>query len=155
MIQELFTNIARLSIKMRIYRAIQAAGSETGELKDRELLILEILKTQGSMSMSDLLRFFPGVKQSTLSTDVKRLRAELELVDMKVDRSDMRVHLIELSRKGDEKVGEIQAQRAKTYHPLATAIGDAPDELALLNSVVDRAIQLVDREITQHSESGA
>ena len=153
MIQQLFTNIARLSIKMRIYRAIEAAGSEAGELKDRELLILEILKTQGSMSMGDLLRFFPGVKQGTLSTDVKRLRAELELVDMKVDKNDMRIHLIELSREGEEKVKEIQAQRAKTYQPLATAIGNEPDELALLNRVVERAIQLVDGEINQHAES--
>ncbi|MBS3756179.1 MAG: hypothetical protein KGY56_10830 [Desulfobacterales bacterium] len=154
MIQTLFTNIARLSIKMRIYRAVQAAQSETGELKDRELLILEILKTQGPMSMTDLLRFFPGVKQSTLSTDVKRLRSQLELVDMKVDRNDMRIHLIELSEKGEEKVKEIQDQRAKTYQPLATAIGNEPDELALLNRVVERAIDLVDREVTRHAESG-
>lgn len=152
MIQELFNNIARLSIKMRIYRAVQTAGTETGELKDRELLILEILRMQGPMSMSDLLRYFSGVRQSTLSTDVKRLRAELDLVDMKVDKNDMRIHLIELSKKGEEKVKESQAQRAKTYHPLATAIGDDPDELALLNSVVERAIRLVDQELSQNNE---
>jgi len=40
----LFTNIARLSIKMRILRAIQAADSDAGQLKDREILILELLK---------------------------------------------------------------------------------------------------------------
>lgn len=154
MMEALFHNIARLSIKMRIYRAIQAAGTEAGELKDRELLILEILKMQGPMSMGDLLRFFSGVKQSTLSTDVKRLRSELELVDMRVDRNDMRIHLIELSPRGEEKVREIQAQRAKTYHPLAKAIGGEPGELALLNRVVERAIRLVDEEITQHAQSG-
>jgi DNA-binding MarR family transcriptional regulator len=153
MIQDLFTNIARLSIKMRIYRAIEAAGSEAGELRDREMLILEILSTQGPMSMSDLLRFFPGVRQSTLSTDVKRLRSELEMVDMKVDRNDMRVHLIELSQKGREKVAEIKARQARSYKPLAAAIGDEPDEIAVLQRVVDRAIELVDREITRHAES--
>lgn len=153
MIQNLFNNIAGLSIKMRIYRAIQAAGSETGELKDRELLILETLKIQGPMSMTELLRFFPGIKQSTLSTDVKRLRSELELVDMKVDRDDMRIHLIELSAKGDEKVKEAQAQRAKTYQPLAAAIGNNPDELSLLNRMVKRAIDLVDQELARHAQS--
>lgn len=153
MIQDLFTNIARLSIKMRIYRAIEAAGSEAGELKDREMLILEILSTQGPMSMSDLLRFFPGVRQSTLSTDVKRLRSELEMVDMKVDRNDMRVHLIELSQKGHEKVAEIKDRQARSYKPLAAAIGDEPDEIAVLQRVVDQAIELVDREITRHAES--
>ena len=153
MIQDLFASIAQLSIKMRIFRAIQAAGSQTGELKDREMLILEILNTQGPMSMSDLLRFFPGIRQSTLSTDVKRLRADLELVDMKVDRKDMRIHLIELSEKGEEKVREIKAQRAKSYQPLAAAIGNDTDEIAVLRQVVARAIELVDDEITQHAES--
>jgi DNA-binding MarR family transcriptional regulator len=152
-IRRFFQNVAQLSIKMRIFRAIQTAGSETGELKDREILILELLNTQGPMSMTDLLHFFPGIKQSTLSTDVKRLRAELDLVDMTVDRNDMRIHRIELSAKGRAKVEEIQQQRAQSYEPLATAIGDVPDEIEVLNRVVERTIQLVDQKINQHAEA--
>jgi DNA-binding MarR family transcriptional regulator len=153
MINGLFTNIAKLGIKMRIYRAVQIADSDAGVLKDREILILELLKTQGSMSMTDLSQFFPGVKQSTLSTDIKKLRTELDLIDMKVDKHDMRIHLIELSDKGLEKINEIKAQRAKSYIPLAEAIGNDPDEIALLNKVVARAISLVDREISDFAES--
>lgn len=153
MINGLFTNIAKLGIKMRIYRAVQIADSDAGVLKDREILILELLKTQGSMSMTDLSQFFPGVKQSTLSTDVKKLRTELDLIDMKVDKHDMRIHLIELSDKGLEKINEIKAQRAKSYIPLAEAIGNDPDEIELLNKVVARAIALVDREISDFAES--
>lgn len=153
MIEQLFTNIAKLGIKMRIYRAIQSADTETGELKDREILILELLKMQGSMSMGDLQRFFPGVKQSTLSLDIKKLRSTLELIDMKVDKDDMRIHLIELSEKGYDKVKEIQAQRARSYIPLATAIGDDADEIALLNEVIDRATTLVDEEINRFADS--
>ena len=154
MVEQLFTNIAKLGIKMRIYRAIQIADSDAGNLKDREILILELLKTQGPMSMGDLLRFFPGVKQSTLSIDIKKLRTELDLVDMTVDKKDMRIHLIELSEKGVDKVKEIQAQRAKSYIPLATAIGNDTDEIKLLNTVVDRATALVDEEINRFAESG-
>jgi DNA-binding MarR family transcriptional regulator len=153
MIHQLFTSIAKLGIKMRIYRAIQIADTETGELKDREILILELLKTQGSMSMTDLSRFFPGVKQSTLSTDIKKLRTDMDLIDMTVDKNDMRIHLIELSDKGVEKVKEIQSQRAMSYAPLATAIGNDPDEIELLNRVVERAIVLVDKEINRFAES--
>ena len=32
--------------------------------------------------------------------DIKRLRSDLDLIDMTVSRTDMRVHLIELSEKG-------------------------------------------------------
>lgn len=149
---ELFARIAKLGIKMKIFRAIQVEDSLIGALKDREILILELLRTQGPMSMGDLLRFFPGVQLSTLSTDIKRLRVELDLVDMTVDKKDMRIHLIELSGKGLEKFKEIQAQRAKSFHPLSSAIGDDPDEINLLNRVVSRALALLDEEITQFAE---
>jgi len=153
MVHGLFTNIAKLGIKMRIYRAVQIADSDAGVLKDREILILELLKTQGSMSMTELSQFFPGVKQSTLSTDIKKLRTELDLIDMKVDKHDMRIHLIELSDKGLEKINEVKDQRAKSYIPLAQAIGNDPDEIALLNKVVTRAIALVEQEINNFAES--
>jgi len=150
---QLFSNIAKLGIKMRVFRAIQIADTDAGALKDREILILELLKTQGSMNMTELSRFFPGVKLSTLSTDIKKLRSELDLIDMKVDKHDMRIHIIELSEKGFAKVQEILAQRAKTYIPLSKAIGDDPDELELLNRIVDRAIMLVDGEINSFADA--
>jgi DNA-binding MarR family transcriptional regulator len=149
---ELFTNIARLGIKMRVYRAIQMADSDAGALKDREILILELLKIQGAMSMTQLLHFFPGVNFSTLSMDVKRLR-NLDFVDVKVDKNDMRIHLIELSDKGVDKVTEIRAQRAKSYIPLAAAVGKKPEDLKLLNRVVEKAIVLVEKEINKFAES--
>ena len=153
MITDLLTDIAKLGIKMRIFRAIQMADSDAGILKDREILILEILKTQGPMSMTELSNFFPGVRQSTLSTDIKKLRTELDLIDMKVDKNDMRIHLIELSDKGSEKIDEIKSQRARSFIPLAKAIGTDPDEITFMNQVVRRAIALVDQEINVFAES--
>ena len=138
---------------MRIYLAVQSADSEAGALKDREILILELLRSQGPMSMTELARFFPGVKLSTLSTDIKKLRVEMDFIHMKVGRKDMRVHLIELSEKGVEKVREIKTQKAKSYIPLAKAIGRNPEEIEFLNRIVNRAITLVDEEINQFAES--
>jgi DNA-binding MarR family transcriptional regulator len=152
MMNTLFTNIVRLGIKMRIYRAIQSAGSSAEELKEREALILELLKIQGSMSMTQLSHFFPGVNLSTLSTDVKRLR-NLGFIDVNVDKNDMRIHLIELSENGLAKVAEIRAQRAKSYIPLAAAIGKKPEDLNVLNKVVEKAIILVEKEINKFAES--
>ena len=149
----LFTNIARLGIKMRIFRAIQIADSDTGQLKDREILILELLKIQGSMSMTQLSHFFPGLKLSTLSMDVKRLRVDLGLIHIKVGKNDMRVHLIELSAKGYEKVAELRAQSGKSYAPLAAAIGKNPADLDVLNRVVEKAIVLVEKEINKFAET--
>ena len=149
----LFTNIARLGIKMRIFRAVQIADSDAGQLKDREILILELLKIQGSMSMTQLSHFFPGLKLSTLSTDVKRLRGELGLIHIKVDKKDMRIHMVTLSDKGYEKVEELGAQRGRSYVPLAEAIGKNPADLDVLNRVVEKAIVLVENEINKFAES--
>jgi DNA-binding MarR family transcriptional regulator len=153
MMNSLFTNIARLSIKMRIFRAIQAADSDAGQLKDREILILELLKIQGSMSMTQLSHFFPGLKLSTLSMDVKKLRVELGLIHIKVDKTDMRIHLITLSKKGYDKVAELRAQTGKTYVPLAAAIGKNPADLDVLSRVVEKAIVLVEKEINEFAET--
>jgi DNA-binding MarR family transcriptional regulator len=153
MMNNLFTNIARLGIKMRIFRAIQIDDSETAQLKDREILILELLKIQGSMSMTQLSHFFPGLKLSTLSMDVKRLRGELGLIHIKVDKKDMRIHLIELSNKGHDKVAELRDQKGKSYLPLAEAIGNKPADLEVLNRVVEKAIVLVENEINKFAES--
>jgi len=149
----LFTNIARLSIKMRIFKAIQNAESDTGQLKDREILILELLKIQGSMSMTQLSHFFPGLKLSTLSMDVKRLRVELGLIHIKVDKNDMRIHLITLSEKGYDKVAEIRAQTGKSYAPLAAAIGKNPADMEVLNRVVEKTIVLLEKEINKFAET--
>lgn len=153
MIHDLFAGIAKLSARMRLYLAIQSADTDTGELRDRDMLILELLKSQGSLRMTELWRFFPGVKPSTLSTDIKRLRGELGYVDMHVDKSDMRVHRIELSEKGLARVRELKAQRAKSYIPLARAIGKSPEEIELLQRIVDRTITLLEKEITRFAES--
>lgn len=149
----LFTNIARLGIKMRIFKAIQVADSDTAQLKEREILILELLKIQGSMSMTQLSHFFPGLKLSTLSMDIKRLRVELGLIHIKVGKSDMRMHMIELSGKGYDKVAELRDQRGKSYVPLAEAIGNNPADLDILNRVVEKAIVLVEKEINKFAES--
>jgi len=149
----LFTNIARLGIKMRIFKAIQVADSDTSQLKEREILILELLKIQGSMSMTQLSHFFPGLKLSSLSMDIKRLRVELGLIHIKVGKSDMRMHMIELSEKGYDKVAELRAQRGKSYAPLAEAIGTNPADLKILNRVVEKAIVLVENEINKFAES--
>ena len=149
----LFTNIARLGIKMRIFKAIQVADSDTAQLKEREILILELLKIQGSMSMTQLSHFFHGVKLSTLSMDVKRLRVELGLIHIKVDKNDMRIHLITLSEKGYGKVAELRAQTGKSYVPLAEAIDKNPADLDTLNRVVEKAIVLVEKEINKFAES--
>ncbi|MDA8402576.1 MAG: hypothetical protein M0Z56_00040 [Desulfobacteraceae bacterium] len=122
-------------------------------MKDREILILELLKIQGSMSMTQLSHFFPGLKLSTLSIDIKRLRVELGLIRIKVGKNDMRVHLIELSEKGYDKVAELRSQTGKSYAPLAEAIGKNPAELDVLNRVVEKAIALVEKEINKFAES--
>ncbi|MEW6076791.1 MAG: MarR family winged helix-turn-helix transcriptional regulator [Thermodesulfobacteriota bacterium] len=153
MVNDLFNSIARLSIKMRIYRAIQMAENDADDLKEREVLILELLNIQGAMSMTELSHFFPGVKQSALSMDIKRLRSDLDLIDMSVSKTDMRVHLIELSGRGKKKVKEIKAQRAKSYLPLAAAIGQDPEHIHLLNQIVNKAVELVNIEINNYAES--
>lgn len=147
--EEILSLIGRLSVKMRILKAVQSANTEAGELKDREVLILELLATQGVMSVSELCRFLPGVAQSTISNDIKKLRTSMRFIEKRLGDQDERVHMIELTQKGYEKVSEIKEQRVKLYIPLKDAIGDDDKEIALLSRIVSSAIKKIDNELSR------
>jgi len=147
--KEILSIIGQLSVKMRILKAVQSANTEVGELKDREILILELLATQGAISVSELCRFFPGVAQSTISNDIKNLRTSKGFIEKRFGDKDERVHMIELTPKGFEKVNEVKEKRIKLYIPLKDAIGEDKKEIALLRRIVTTAIKKVDNELSR------
>ncbi len=144
---DLAAQILQLSVKMRLLKARHGAGSSVSELKDRDVLILELLSERGSMSVTELCKSFRGIGQSTLSADVKRLRIEKGLVEKTLGREDERVRVISLTESGREKVNELGTQRRKTYAALMKGIGDDPDELEVLETIVERATREIEQEL--------
>ncbi len=149
MAKSLMEAIGELSVKMRLVRARHEAGSDTEDLRDREVLLLELLNDRGKASVSEVCRFFPGVGQSTISTDITRLWRDRGLVSKVLDPTDQRSHTVELTEEGQQKVAEIKERRAKVFGALADLLGTDPGELAVLKRVVERAIAGLDRKLSE------
>ncbi len=147
MTKELLHKIGELSVKMRYYKAIQEAEAGLEDLKDRELVLLELLGSKGPMNIAELRTYvYPEVRQSTISGDVKKFRT-MGLVEKRFGVEDERVHLVELTPTGIDKVKQIKAKRIERLSLLDEAIGNDPDVLPILNDVVDRCIKRVDQEL--------
>lgn len=147
--KEILAAIGQLSVKMRLLKAVQSANSAAAELKDREILILELLASQGAMNVTELCKFFPGVAQSTISNDIKNLRISKGFVAKRFGDQDERVHIVELTPEGSEKVDEIKEQRIQLYIPLQEAIGGDESEIAILRRIVFAAIEKIDFEFSR------
>lgn len=145
MTNDLLLGISQLSVRMRLLRAHYAATSSVAELNDRQVLLLEILADQGSMSVTDLTKRFRGVAQSTISSDIKGLRsADKRLLEVQLDQHDMRKHIVALTEAGQNKVLEVRRQRAQTFAPLARALPKEPAASQMLDNVVRDAIRFID-----------
>lgn len=145
MINNLLVGISRLSVKMRILKTHYGAGTDVAELNDRQVLILEILADQSPMSVSDLAKKFKGVAQSTISADIKALRAFGDgFVEIQLGQQDMRKHMVTLTNLGHQKVTEIRNQRAETYAPLVKALPTDAKKAQVVDEIVNNTIRLID-----------
>ena len=135
---------------MRMLKAYYGSRSDAAELNDRQILILEILADQGPLSIADLTRRLHGdrVAQSTISSDVKAWRlAENPLVEIQLDREDIRKHLVTLTETGKQKVAEIRQQRQNTFAELAKAMPKDQEKIQAVEEVIENAIRFVDEKL--------
>ena len=146
MLDTLIARISQLSVKMRLYKSYLQPKNEPNQLSDRQVLILELLKDQGSMSLVALCSVLKCYGQSTISADIKTLRADRGFVQIIV-KDDARIHLFTLTATGHEKVDNFRCQRAKLYAPVAKVLPTKPEERKIIQDTVDAAIENLDEEL--------
>lgn len=132
---------------MLFLRAWYESKPTADELKDREVLILELLHDRGSMNVSELSKFFPGVGDSTISMDTTRLWKDKGLVDKKLSTTNLRVHTVELTNLGKKKIVELHEKRLQRLEILADAIGEDPEEIRVLKGMFDRMVRELDKRL--------
>ena len=145
--------VGRLSSKMRLLKALQSAGSETSELKDREILLLELLGSQGPVTVTVIRKYFPNIAASTISADLKKLRIDLGYIKKRLGIEDERTHLVELTPKGLEKVREISEKRLQMFKPIATSFQERPNALDVISDFLDLAVSKVDQALGEYGWS--
>lgn len=142
---ELEKLIDAISLQMRLLRAAEEADTSLEELTEREILILELLKERGKMSISDVANSFARVAPSTISITLTKLWRDKEQVSKAIDPSNQRVTTVELTDKGIDTVEQIKRGRAERLRILIDALGLNEQEHEVFKSIVARAVNYLNR----------
>ena len=140
---DIIERVAELGLKMRLFKA-RHTGNNLSELKDRDVLILELLGQQSGMNGVELGSHFKGLSLSSISVDLKKLR-NLKLVNREIDKKDERKYKFGLTKKGTARLLEIRELRKSMFEPLANALGEDINELKIISKFIQKAIDGLDK----------
>ena len=141
---ELIKAILGLSNRMLTMKAAQQDSASADTLGERDLMILNLLREKGRLSVSEIAEAVPRASYSTISTDITRLWRDRKMVSKTVDPQNQRVTLVELTDKGTEVTDLMQQQRDERFKQLYEAMNTTPEEEQVIIKVSNRAIKYFD-----------
>jgi DNA-binding MarR family transcriptional regulator len=145
MSKELMNAILGLSRRMLTLKATQEDEAFEGAVGEREVMILDLLKKKGTMSVSDVAEEIPNVSYSTISTDITKLWREKKLVNKSIDPDNQRVTLVKLTEKGRKAIELIQKKRNERMNQLYEALNTTKEEEEIIIRVSNRATKHFDK----------
>ncbi len=142
---ELSKAILDLSLRVRLLKAIQEEKSSSGDLTERDLMILELLNEQGPMTVSEIAAAEPNTSNSTISTNVTKLWRDKEMVSKTISPENQRSTIVELTDKGRKAIEVYNQLRTERFQALFDAIKVTDDEKQILLNILARAIASFDK----------
>lgn len=143
--------IADLSYRIRIVRNLYAKETKESseeDLTEHERMILELISRNGSLKISSIADFFP-TSPSAISTTIKKLEKEKDLVLREQAPKDERVKNVSLSDHGKEVLERIFARQIMLFSMITVALGLSPDEIKVVQKAINNAIGYFDNLIAQ------
>jgi DNA-binding MarR family transcriptional regulator len=141
---ELGKLIDELGMRMRLLRVAQEGGSESENLSERDVLLLELLNGRGRMTVSEVAAAHPNVSESTISTNITKLWRNQKLVSKTINPDNQRVTFVELADKGRQVLRVVKQQRSERLATLFRAMEFADGEREVLQRLAARAITFFD-----------
>ena len=134
-----------ISLRMRLFRAVQEEKSSSQGLTERDVIILELLDGRGKMTISQIAQAYPTISDSTISTNITKLWRDNKMVSKTIGPENQRITIVELTEKGKKAIELIKTQRAERYQTLFTAINVTDDEKVVFTRILTRAIAFFDK----------
>lgn len=131
-----------LAFRVRLFIALKLSEENRVEhLSDREVLLLELIDTKGSMNISEISRFYPKVSNSTISTTISKLWKEKQLVEKNILPENQRITAVSLTYEGRRILSQIKEKQSKIFNTVAESLGlsaepDQPFHQILKKSIV-------------------
>jgi len=113
-----------MAFRVRLYMAAKLSEEKrVSDLSDREALLLELIGTQGNMSISEIGNFYPRVSSSTISTTISKLWKEKKLVDKIILPENQRITTVRLTDDGRDMVERIKQKQSDVFTNVAKSLG--------------------------------
>jgi len=139
--------VYEISDKMEQLKAMQESLSHSGDLTERDIMILNALSQRGKMSISEIAIAVPNVADSTISSNVTKLWREKRLVSKTKNPDNQRTTIVELTDTGKKAVEVYKKQKAERFKALFQAIKVNDEERIVLIRVLDRAIRFFEKRL--------
>lgn len=146
--------ILELSLRMRLIRFMQEEKGMVEELSERDILLLQLIAENGTMTVSEIAAAYPTVSESTISTSITKLWRDKELVSKTISPENQRTTLVELTDKGKQALAEVMKNRGRSYNALFHAIQVTDDEREVLIRICRRAVQYMDEHLGLRPNNG-
>ena len=125
----------------------QESEGYQAELTMRDVLILDLLRQQGSMTVSQISKAVPDVAGSTVSINITKLWREKKFVSKTKKYDDQRTTIVELTDKGKEAIELFNNRREETFNVLFQALNLSGDEEQVIANIIERAIKFFDKNL--------
>ena len=125
----------------------QESGGYRAELTMRDVLILDLLRQQGPMTVSRISKAVPDVAGSTVSINITKLWREKKFVSKTKKYDNQRTTVVELTDKGKEAIELFNNRREETFNVLFQALNLSGDEEQVIANVIERAIKFFDKNL--------
>ena len=145
MAKQLAHLINDLSFRARLYREKESAKT-SGDLTQRQALLLEILGMQEGLGISQINHYYPCVHLSTISATITAL-LKLGLVKKTKPVNNQRATEVYLTRKGRTALEHIQKQQYKLYETITQSLRLTPEQTAFLSSILEEGIKSFDNTL--------
>ncbi len=145
MTKQLAHLINDLSFRARLYREKESAKT-SGDLTQRQALLLEILGMQEGLGISQINQYYPCVHLSTISATITAL-LKLGLVKKTKPVNNQRATHVYLTRKGRSALENIQKQQHKLYETITQSLRLTPEQTSSLISILEQGIKSFDNTL--------
>jgi DNA-binding MarR family transcriptional regulator len=149
---ELGKIIDELGFRMRLLRAGQEDQAHTGDITERDMLLLEMLNERGRMTVSEISASYSNASESTISTNITKLWRNKKLVSKTINPENQRVTFVELTEKGVELVKKIRQMRSERLATLFKAMEITEEESKVMERVMERAVRYFDNVFNLRQE---
>jgi DNA-binding MarR family transcriptional regulator len=121
---------------------------EGENLTERQIIILELLRHRGPLTVTLIGAHFASVSLGIISKEINRLWRG-DFVSKEIRREDQRTFIVDLTDKGRRIIDSVRRQRSKEIVTLLQAMAISEEERKLFSNVLNRINSQLEKNLVE------